>query len=160
MAVSTTGLIGNIYQVIYFSYTKSSTILSSTSAVYLRPPMTIPVRPNKKMQLTVAKIWMWVKYWQYNREDYRRTKKICIVPLLGLFAAMPPVRVERHWLSQNLCVPTPRVRLSARTGFVAIDLASFTISSVPVAVLICAWNVSCTFLFITANVINGSVLNS
>jgi len=58
MAVSTTGLIGNIYQVIYFSYTKSSTILSSTSAVYLRPPMTIPVRPKKKMQLTVAKIWM------------------------------------------------------------------------------------------------------
>jgi len=47
-------------KVIYFSYTNSLTILSSTSAVYLRP-MTIPARPRK--------------YWQYNGEDYRCTKR-------------------------------------------------------------------------------------
>jgi len=36
-------------KVIYFSYTNSLTILSSTSAVYLRP-MTIPVHPKKKQR--------------------------------------------------------------------------------------------------------------
>jgi len=41
-------------KVIYFSYTNSLTILSSASAVYLKP-MTIPVCPKKKTtQLTVA----------------------------------------------------------------------------------------------------------
>jgi len=88
-----------------------SRFLLSTSAVYLRP-MTIPARPKK--------------YWQYNREDYRCTRKICIVPLQRLFAAMPPVCVERHWSSRNLCAPTPRVRLSVHTGFAATSAARST----------------------------------